>query len=73
MTPMPTLGSWFIGRLIGVISLTDILNLFARSSGLSPVDPNEARKQRRRSSSSSIRMSVDIPRSSFELRRPAAA
>ncbi|KAF8423887.1 hypothetical protein EV426DRAFT_533734 [Tirmania nivea] len=73
MTPVPTLGSQFIGRLIGVISLTDILNLFARSSGLSPVDPNEARQQRRRSSSSSIRMSFDIPRSSFELRRPPGA
>ncbi|RPB25561.1 hypothetical protein L211DRAFT_783175 [Terfezia boudieri ATCC MYA-4762] len=73
LTPVPTLGSKFIGRLIGVISLTDILNLFARSSGLSPVDPNEARKQRRRSSSSSIRMSFDIPRSSFELRRPPGA
>lgn len=63
-------GSRLSGRLTGVISLTDILNLFARSSGLSPVDPNEARKQRRRSSSSSHRMSFDIPRSSFELRRP---
>lgn len=73
MAPVPTLGSRFIGRLIGVISLTDILNLFARSSGLSPVDPNEVRKQRRRSSSSSMRMSFDIPRSSFELRRPPGA
>ena len=63
-------GSRLSGRLTGVISLTDILNLFARSSGLSPVDPSEARKQRRRSSSSSHRMSLDIPRSSFELRKP---
>jgi CBS domain-containing protein len=66
-------GSRLSGQLIGVISLTDILNLFARSSGLSPVDPSEARKQRRRSSSSSMRMSFDIPRSSFELRRPPGA
>ncbi|KAF8458239.1 hypothetical protein BDZ91DRAFT_773236 [Kalaharituber pfeilii] len=66
-------GSRLSGRLIGVISLTDILNLFARSSGLSPVDPNEARKQRRRSSSSSMKLSFDIPRSSFELRRPPGA
>lgn len=79
VTPVPTLsaaalpGSRLSGRLIGVISLTDILNLFARSSGLSPVDPNEARRQRRRSSSSSVRMSFDIPRSSFELRRPPGA
>ena len=59
------------GRLIGVVSLTDILNFIARSSGLSTVDPNEARRQRRRSSSSSVRASIDAGRSgSFDLRRP---
>ncbi len=52
------------GRLSGVVSLTDILNLFARASGLSPHDPNETRRQRRRSSSSSVRRSVDSARSS---------
>jgi hypothetical protein len=32
------------GRLSGVVSLTDILNLFARASGLQPSDPEEARR-----------------------------
>ena len=41
------------GRLSGVVSLTDILNLFARASGLHPTSPEEARRQRRGSSSSS--------------------
>ncbi len=41
------------GRLSGVVSLTDILNLFARASGLHPTDPDEARRNRRGSSSSS--------------------
>ncbi|KAI9860184.1 MAG: cell separation during budding [Trichoglossum hirsutum] len=57
-------GALLSGRLSGVVSLTDILNLFARSSGLTPVDPTQARKQRRRSSSSSIRVSMDSARSS---------
>lgn len=48
------------GHLVGVISLTDILNLFARASGLHPTDPDEIRKGRRRSSSSSIRKSVEL-------------
>lgn len=62
-------GAHLSGRLIGVVSLTDILNLFARSSGLTPVDPNEARRQRRRSSSSSMRASFDqSSRSSIDLR-----
>ncbi|EKD12363.1 CBS domain containing protein [Drepanopeziza brunnea f. sp. 'multigermtubi' MB_m1] len=43
------------GRLTGVISLTDILNLFARQSGLNPLSPNEQRAHRRRSSSSMIK------------------
>jgi hypothetical protein len=51
------------GRLSGVISLTDILNLFAKASGLNPHDPAEARQARRRSSSSSMRRSVDSSRS----------
>ncbi|KAI4665080.1 cell separation during budding [Alternaria viburni] len=36
-------GASLSGRLSGVISLTDILNLFARASGLNPHDPDEAR------------------------------
>lgn len=40
------------GKLVGVISLTDILSLFARTLGKDHVDPSIARKQRRRSSSS---------------------
>jgi CBS domain-containing protein len=47
------------GRLTGVVSLTDILNLFARASGLNPHDPNETRRHRRRSSSASFRRSMD--------------
>ncbi|KAK9238707.1 hypothetical protein V1525DRAFT_400300 [Lipomyces kononenkoae] len=43
------------GKLIGVVSLTDILSLLARSAGKGDVDPSEARRQRRRSSSSSTR------------------
>jgi hypothetical protein len=55
------------GRLVGVVSLTDILNLHARASGLSPADPAESRSRRRRSSSSSIsvRRSGDIGRELF--------
>lgn len=57
-------GTRLSGRLVGVISLTDILNIYARSSGLSPADPNVFRSQRRRSSSSSmgVRRSGDIAR-----------
>jgi CBS domain-containing protein len=60
------------GRLTGVITLTDILNLFARQSGLHPSDPNDQRQRRRRSSSSSLRASVDFGRalrSSIDSRR----
>ncbi|CUS09700.1 unnamed protein product [Tuber aestivum] len=75
ITAPPTLtagtlpGAHLSGRLMGVVSLTDILNIFARSAGLTPVDPNEARRQRRRSSSSSMRASFDQgSRSSLDLR-----
>jgi len=54
------------GRLSGVISLTDVLNLFARASGLSPQEPDEARRRRRGSSSSSLRVSIDSARSSSQ-------
>ncbi|KAH9879792.1 cell separation during budding [Plenodomus biglobosus] len=56
-------GAHLSGRLSGVISLTDILNLFAKASGLQPHDPDEARRARRRSSSSSMRKSMDSSRS----------
>lgn len=49
-------GARLSGRLVGVVSQTDVLNLYARASGLSPADPNESRNRRRRSSSSSIGM-----------------
>ncbi|KAF3763059.1 hypothetical protein M406DRAFT_238357, partial [Cryphonectria parasitica EP155] len=64
-------GAHLSGRLTGVISLTDILNLFARSSGLNPADPGEQRARRRRSSSSSIRPSLDggSVRGSLDVRR----
>ncbi|OJD14905.1 hypothetical protein AJ78_04790 [Emergomyces pasteurianus Ep9510] len=57
-------GARLSGHLVGVVSLTDILNLYARASGLSPADPNIHRSQRRRSSSSSlgIRKSGDVGR-----------
>ncbi|KAI9891601.1 MAG: cell separation during budding [Vezdaea aestivalis] len=60
------------GKLNGVVSLTDVLNLYARESGLSPLDPNETRRNRRRSSSSSVRgrMSFEAVRgSSMDIRR----
>lgn len=64
-------GAHLSGRLTGVISLTDILNLFARSSGLNPADPGEQRAMRRRSSSASVRPSLDGERSrgSLDFRR----
>lgn len=50
------------GRLIGVVSLTDILGVIARKHGKHYVDPTQARKQRRRSSSSSasVRSSASL-------------
>jgi len=63
-------GSRISGRLTGVVSLTDILNLFARQSGLHPLSPSNQRESRRRSSSSSLRPSMDFVRgSSLDLRR----
>ncbi|KAL4936518.1 hypothetical protein BDV06DRAFT_204862 [Aspergillus oleicola] len=60
-------GTRLSGRLVGVVSLTDVLNLHARASGLSPADPAESRSRRRRSSSSSIsvRRSGEIGRELF--------
>ncbi|KAM0277538.1 hypothetical protein ACHAQH_005737 [Verticillium albo-atrum] len=62
-------GSHLSGRLSGVVSLTDILNLFAKSSGLHPSDPGEQRARRRRSSSSSMRPSIESARASIDTRR----
>ncbi|KAJ5551330.1 Major facilitator superfamily domain general substrate transporter [Penicillium sp. DV-2018c] len=60
-------GARLSGRLVGVVSLTDILNLHARASGLNPADPAESRIRRRRSSSSSqsFRRSGEIGRELF--------
>lgn len=60
-------GARLSGRLAGVVSLTDILNLYARASGLNPADPAESRSRRRLSSSSSqsVHRSGDIGRELF--------
>ena len=58
-------GSTISGRLSGVISLTDVLNLFARASGLHPSDPEVVRQSRKRrgsSSASSSRTSLSLVR-----------
>lgn len=63
-------GTRISGKLTGVVSLTDILNLFARQSGLNPLSPTDQRDRRRRSSSSSLRPSMDAARnSSTDIRR----
>ncbi|CAM1503767.1 Fc.00g013580.m01.CDS01 [Cosmosporella sp. VM-42] len=62
-------GARISGRLSGVISLTDVLNMFAKSTGLNPTDPGEQRARRRRSSSSSVRPSLDSSRASLDIRR----
>lgn len=62
-------GARISGRLNGVISLTDVLNIFAKSTGLHPSDPWEQRARRRRSSSSSVRPSIEAPRQSIDGRR----
>ncbi|TVY30897.1 Protein sds23 [Lachnellula hyalina] len=63
-------GARISGRLTGVVSLTDILNLFGRQSGLNPLSPSDQRDRRRRSSSSSVRPSIDSVRSSsMDIRR----
>lgn len=59
-------GANLSGRLSGVVSLTDVLNVLARASGLSPGDPEATRRRRRRSSSSSL------SRSFAEGTRPSA-
>lgn len=66
-TAMP--GACLSGKLIGVISLTDVLNIFAKFAGLHPSDPGEQRARRRRSSSGSVRPSLDSSRTSIDFRR----
>lgn len=54
-------GARISGRLVGVVSLTDILVLFARAGGMvNAADPSEIRMRRRRSSSGSVRKSIDL-------------
>lgn len=55
------------GKLVGVVTLTDILGLFASSKSMSgrKIDPQFARNQRRRSSTSTTRSSLDT--SSLEM------
>lgn len=60
-THAPSNHSAHNGKLIGVVSLTDILNVLGRHAGNSDLDPHFARRNRRRSSSSSVRS-----RSSYE-------
>ncbi len=62
-------GARLSGKLSGVVSLTDVLNMFAKSTGLNPGDPGEQRARRRRSSSSSVRPSIDSGRLSIDGRR----
>ncbi|KAM3515978.1 hypothetical protein NHJ13051_009972 [Beauveria bassiana] len=62
-------GAQLSGKLTGVVSLTDIINIFARTTGLKPGDPSEQRARRRRSSSSSIGPSLDLTRNSADARR----
>lgn len=57
--PTPISDSRVPDKLVGVISLTDILGLFAQTKTLKKVDPLFARNQRRRSSTSTTRSSVD--------------
>ncbi|KAG6004331.1 hypothetical protein E4U21_001144 [Claviceps maximensis] len=62
-------GACLSGKLIGVVSLTDVLNIFAKFAGLNPTDPGEQRARRRRSSSGSVRPSLDSSRPSIDFRR----
>lgn len=71
MSPIPAsamAGARISGKLTGVVSLTDILNVFAKLTGLHPSDPGAQRARRRRSSSSSMRPSVDSSRPSVDMR-----
>ena len=50
----PILGPTSIGNLCGIVSIVDILALFAKLAGISNVDPTEMQRHRRQSSSSSV-------------------
>ncbi|KAG6030396.1 hypothetical protein E4U41_000111 [Claviceps citrina] len=62
-------GACLSGKLSGVVSLTDVLNIFGKFAGLHPADPGEQRARRRRSSSASVRPSLDLSRPSIDFRR----
>lgn len=47
------------GKLIGVVTLTDILGLFAQCKSNLKIDPQSARNHRRRSSTSTTRSSIE--------------
>lgn len=51
----PTTSLQTDGKVVGVVSLTDILLAMAKHSGKNSLDPTAARRQRRRSSSVSVR------------------
>lgn len=59
------------GQLVGVVSLTDILYTLAKHAGKSDLDPQTARRARRRSSSSSVqsRASLEKFRRSVSIER----
>lgn len=66
------------GKLVGVVTLTDILGLFASSKSNKKIDPQFARNQRRRSSTSTTRSSFesssagqDLFRKSYTTNAPA--
>ena len=58
------------GQLSGVVSLTDILCTLAKYAGKLHLDPQSARRERRRSSSSSVRSQSSYDRFRRSLRQP---
>lgn len=59
-------------KLIGVVTLTDILGLFAQTKSGVKIDPQSARKNRRRSSTSTTRSSFEGPSHHTSNTAPAA-
>lgn len=57
------------GKLVGVVTLTDILGLFASSKSNKKIDPQFARNQRRRSSTSTTRSSFESSNAGQDLFR----
>ncbi|KAG7900463.1 hypothetical protein KL907_004581 [Ogataea polymorpha] len=73
-SPVSELGeSRSMGRLVGVLSLTDILSLLAKTLGKEHVQPSIARKQRRRSSSSASSNASSRTTSSLEMFRKSVS